>query len=649
MTLKSRLAAAVIAPVLVASPALAQDSVADLTTSDGDALSPYTTQTVRYVLDLVTLQSSWGDTFYIGPLSKASRDDDVLFNTLALGSSAVSPDRLTNLSFSSRSYSLWTVRGEGVAPQNAAPSTLDVTGYDLQFGAALSELNADATNVVGLLVGMNKQNLSRLFVQRTMAAHSRITSTTEDTGTLSLGAVDASGYVHLRADGFNGSGLNQIQGENIVRVNVPARNALMNAIFKSGATNVAFDSGASTFPVDAGTVTTNTPAALPASQGGPVSLLLDFAGDYDPDGSAPTTAHLDSGAIEAHRGNPTYAATADFGGVGAVASLARSLSGSGNVDSINVFGVDATGAVVGTDAATLPQPIPGFPTLNSAGDAEFLQYLSQTSFRGPSGLVAIGHDVQNDEPILAATATDPTVGDFIGVARFTPSGPVWTAAAWIGQPVLDGPGGSSLGVLAASSPVSISAPGADRLGNIYFVATYDPTLGAPRVGLFKAVNTASGYQLELILSEGDQFVGANSSTAYSIDRLALADSDSIASAGFNAASVLQPQITGHTTSTPSDSTAFAGAVVSAEITYNNMGTPESYDALLYVGAYSPPIICPGDIDGDGDTDIFDFGVFATHFGSSVPAGTLGDLDGNGVVNVFDFGIFAADFGCGTGS
>lgn len=65
-----------------------------------------------------------------------------------------------------------------------------------------------------------------------------------------------------------------------------------------------------------------------------------------------------------------------------------------------------------------------------------------------------------------------------------------------------------------------------------------------------------------------------------------------------------------------------------------------------IGAYEyAPPACPGDIDADGDTDVFDFGEFAVHFGASVPFNEDGDLDGDGQVTVFDFGIFAIDFGC----
>lgn len=67
-----------------------------------------------------------------------------------------------------------------------------------------------------------------------------------------------------------------------------------------------------------------------------------------------------------------------------------------------------------------------------------------------------------------------------------------------------------------------------------------------------------------------------------------------------------------------------------------------------VYAMTPPPVpaCPGDVDGDDDTDVFDFGALAMHFGT--PSGATrsdGDLDCDGDVDVFDFAIFAVDFGC----
>ena len=59
-----------------------------------------------------------------------------------------------------------------------------------------------------------------------------------------------------------------------------------------------------------------------------------------------------------------------------------------------------------------------------------------------------------------------------------------------------------------------------------------------------------------------------------------------------------------------------------------------------------PDLCAADLDGDNDTDVFDFGVFAASFGGSVAPGMGGDLDGSGFVDVFDFAMFASEFGCG---
>jgi cytochrome c peroxidase len=61
---------------------------------------------------------------------------------------------------------------------------------------------------------------------------------------------------------------------------------------------------------------------------------------------------------------------------------------------------------------------------------------------------------------------------------------------------------------------------------------------------------------------------------------------------------------------------------------------------------APPPTCLGDLDGDNDTDIFDFGIFAVSlFGQTVTPGSAGDYNADGVVNVLDFAYFAADFGC----
>lgn len=61
---------------------------------------------------------------------------------------------------------------------------------------------------------------------------------------------------------------------------------------------------------------------------------------------------------------------------------------------------------------------------------------------------------------------------------------------------------------------------------------------------------------------------------------------------------------------------------------------------------APPAGCAGDVDGNGSTDVFDFGILASNFATAGHAPFQdGDLDGDGDVDVFDFGILASNFGC----
>ena len=74
------------------------------------------------------------------------------------------------------------------------------------------------------------------------------------------------------------------------------------------------------------------------------------------------------------------------------------------------------------------------------------------------------------------------------------------------------------------------------------------------------------------------------------------------------------------------------------------GTLNSW-TLLIGAATLPPPDCVGDLDGDNDTDVLDFSVFTTYFGTSVAPNTNGDMDGDGFVDVIDFGIWTSNFGC----
>ncbi len=89
----------------------------------------------------------------------------------------------------------------------------------------------------------------------------------------------------------------------------------------------------------------------------------------------------------------------------------------------------------------------------------------------------------------------------------------------------------------------------------------------------------------------------------------------------------------------------AGALGLAELLQ-----PGTIDAILALPYRDEPCAptpeCPGDITGDGTTDVVDFAGLAANFGrTDVAPLTEGDLDGDGDVDVFDFALLATDFGC----
>ena len=59
-----------------------------------------------------------------------------------------------------------------------------------------------------------------------------------------------------------------------------------------------------------------------------------------------------------------------------------------------------------------------------------------------------------------------------------------------------------------------------------------------------------------------------------------------------------------------------------------------------------PAGCPGDLDGDGDTDQADLGILLADWGCT-GGDCPGDLDGDGDTDQADLGILLADWGCGS--
>jgi hypothetical protein len=68
--------------------------------------------------------------------------------------------------------------------------------------------------------------------------------------------------------------------------------------------------------------------------------------------------------------------------------------------------------------------------------------------------------------------------------------------------------------------------------------------------------------------------------------------------------------------------------------------------IVDMGAYEFQA-CPGDIDGDGDTDQADLGILLADWGCTGDD-CVGDLDGDGDTDQADLGTLLADWGCDAG-
>ncbi len=94
--------------------------------------------------------------------------------------------------------------------------------------------------------------------------------------------------------------------------------------------------------------------------------------------------------------------------------------------------------------------------------------------------------------------------------------------------------------------------------------------------------------------------------------------------------------------------AFHLALSDIEITMDvDFGLGDYNPTITVTGAVdateAPDDSCPGDVDGDGDTDQSDLGVLLASYG----IGGGGDLDDDGDTDQSDLGILLADYGCGT--
>lgn len=699
-----------LAGLFCASVACGQDSVAT-TPGGNDAPAAHDTalQRTSYIVDVATVPTSWGRRMVVGPVLKASREEyNTDFRTNVLLGAAASGQSIGPITLASPGpqYAVWTSAGQGVHPTANALTggRVTPTTFDRQFSVALADVsripgtNALPTNIVGARIGQvlsgEGADRRRLYVERTVALVSgQDPLAFGETASLSLGAVDASGVVFIRADSTGATHPLRIGGDNIVKVKLGSRVVAPSSAFAinfllkelGGTATVGWDNPSTSTLLGSSSVPVVTPAAAPflqvAADSFTSAISLDFKGEMRAMFSGENNAALASfrhTSVTSLRGNPFVSIAPEPSPNWIAATLATTGGGTdplavslAPVNSINVFQLAPAGTLPGVAPdtprlATLPPPNPSNPplvgtggfVLNPRGFAQFIGAADQFPFRGPAGPVGIGQTASG-ETLVAATASDPDSGEFIAVKRFAASGDTptnnWTIAAFagtaanLGSPILNGASGSEIGQLVADFPVAISSPAIDLLGNVYFVSRWRPagTLEKP-TGFFKAVRVGEGaaaaYRIELLLTTGQVVQGRNSATAYTITALRLADSNSIASGAFHAGQLIQTRMNPPGQSAPTTNAAspfaFGGAVVNATIEYSRGASGETYEAALYIGPQKTLI---ADLDDDGLVGFSDLNMVLSFFGQTAP-GLPGDVDVDGDVDFVDLNIVLSFYG-----
>lgn len=697
--------------LLMAGSAHGQDSVSINVDGGsglpGDALRPFSltvpSQRASYVVDLTPFQTSLGTPLGVAPIVKSGRLAAGRF-TMLNGPAVISSTLRTGVAAPSSSYSLWTQAGGGINGTENDPARVSAftppTSVNLASVAFLDYDEVLVSNtpvffnqIVTASIAHDPAAPSRLLVTRVVAAVNATASNQGDLSQLGLGTVDADGNVVFRADGLGciGTAAQVITGENALRVASSLRSAsVLNTISVTGGS----DAGSTSRPLANALISYAVPTAIPSEIAGrSLMVTADFTGslavETSPGVLTGTTAHR-SGSID-HRGAPVLAAVSPAANVpmlGAV--LSRSPVGGGRTDSISVFGMSASGAVSLSRTLTLPSTLSDTCGGSFAvGPAQFRQYDGQATFRGGVSPVAVGRE-PSGQSVVAATlsggvpAAVENPRNAIAVASLDASNPgsavTWRLAAWVdpasgtgkairgdfgqdGAPGTNDPGegdgvvdglDASIGRLAAASEIgapftgpSLSAPGFDGAGNVYFIATtrLRERQGATivevgRVALVRAVLDSSGtcYTLDLVLRSGETFVGANSGTRYQISALMLGDNDSSSSASLWSTSVAARTLNNvdrAALSGPLDPAAVAGVVLPVRVTYDVNGdnqfvdpsspgadplsADEAYQVVLFIGGTQSPPSCPPDINGDGEVDPLDVRAFFDAYRAGDPA------------------------------
>ncbi|MEN0020832.1 MAG: EF-hand domain-containing protein [Planctomycetota bacterium] len=619
----------------------------------------------------------------------------------AIGTATLSQRTLTGAMPASASYAAWTMPGQGVNPtrNDAAASMTPPAGGLNQFAVAFTEFEqagggASYDAVVGAIVNYDASDPFRMYITRTQAIGNGLSSN-QNTAQFGLGAVEASGVVAVRADdgpGGSVTGPNATTGDSVLTIDLAARNCgVLNVFDREGASDdfssewmIRNSSIAHAVPVVASSVAFG--GATPVFAANLASELArgDAFGAVTSDRD-----HLAAGSR--HRGAASFAALQDacFGTTSGVVGV---LSTTGTfADSITVTGLDSNGEP--TSVTTLSPPAlvslidfatgESSPRWGGSSGPRFDGYDGGSAFRGAAGQVAINGS-GDDFRIASRADLDPSgvagggsavvVSSRVGGCNSLFNLAAYTSSAGAGgfglmpdtgKPILDGPGGTAVGRLTSIRNVdanmtgpSLSSPAIDSAGNVWFtgaVELFGPSGSTFEIGLLRGVLNASGlgWELELVLRTGDVYTGANSATAWRLERVDVAagfHSQSLQAGGFLGASYGDlPTSAGE---------HLGGAVLTAAVVYDTSGdgifnSPESlsfdpgldvdeaYDMVLYLTADADlGGVCPPDQNRDGMLDIDDFSSFVANFFAADP---VADVNGDGQLDIDDFSSFVNQF------
>ena len=297
--------------------------------------------------------------------------------------------------------------------------------------------------------------------------------------------------------------------------------------------------------------------------------------------------------------------------------------------SFNVGGLSGRGVL--WDASGAPTPLGDFEPrdVNCAGTVVGRRILMPGAAESQGVVYAGG--VLTDIPTLGGASNEAhainSLGDVVGSSA--------TAGGAIHAFLLPGTGGGvvDLGTLGGASSYAMAINGARQ------VVGFSETPGGARRGYVAQIGptdqVVSRVELAALSPTGQSF-------AYAINGLG----DVVGTSDSHAVLWNGGLITDLNDLLPPDSgwQLRVATAINDDGDIVGLGRHFGRGRAFLLRAAPPP--CAGDLDGDGDTDVFDFAILASNFASvGNPPFTNGDLDGDGDVDVFDFAIFAADFAC----